>query len=64
MDWLDQILGKWGAALAKAAMSAAIVLILIFLLTCCIVSHPEETVPANSEQTDGREKWACRELGW
>ena len=37
MDWLDQILGKWGAALAKAAMSAAIVLILIFLLTCCIV---------------------------
>ena len=27
LDWLDQILGKWGAVLAKAAMSAAIVLI-------------------------------------
>ena len=37
LDWLDQILGKWGAVLAKAAMSAAIVLIMVSFLACCIV---------------------------
>ena len=37
VDWFEQILGKWGAVWAKAAIGAAIVLILIFLLACCIV---------------------------
>ena len=36
-DWLDQILGKWGAVLAKAGISALIVLILVLFLTCCVI---------------------------
>lgn len=36
-DGLDQILGKLGAVLAKAAISAVLVLIVTFLLICCIL---------------------------
>ncbi|CAJ1082563.1 syncytin-B-like [Xyrichtys novacula] len=36
-DWLDQILGKWGAVWAKIGLSALAVLILISFLTCCII---------------------------
>lgn len=36
-DWLELNLGKWGAILAKAAIAAALLLILVFLLLFCIV---------------------------
>ena len=34
---LEDIFGKWGAVLSKIGISALTVLILVFLLTCCIV---------------------------
>lgn len=37
LDELEEIFGKWGAALAKIGVSALVVLIMLFLLTCCIV---------------------------
>ena len=36
-DGLEGIFGEWGAVLAKIGLSALVVLIMFFLLTCCIV---------------------------
>jgi len=36
-DWLDQMFSKWGSVVVNTAISALIVLIVAFLLACCIV---------------------------
>jgi len=36
-DWLDQMFGEWGSVLVNTGINALIVLIVAFLLACCIV---------------------------